>query len=100
MTRAGGNNRLGMGEQLEQHLCAGSHECAAGLRTGLEDGKIESRGKTTGPARQDDRLGFLRGFVQSVVHASDQRRVDRVGLAVVEAQNGNCIVQFIVHRVV
>ena len=63
----------------------------------LIDGEIKSGRKHPRLAGNEHRLGHVRGLIETFIHTIEELVRYRVGLAVIEREDGNCLLQFEVH---
>ena len=93
MAGASGHDRLRMPKQALHQGCAVVQQGRHRARTLLEHVEIKAGRKTTRAPQQDDSLRFPFGAVEAAVNGLAVRGADRVGLFVIDRENGHLVVQ-------
>lgn len=88
----GSHDRLGMGEHPHHQLSAGTDQAARGVRALGHDRQIEPGGELAVPAHDRHRGGLGTGPVQAGMDGVDHRMGHGVRLAVVEADDGDAVI--------
>ena len=99
MSAAGSNQRKRVAVQTVQEFEAATDKGYGRLRSFLEFLEVEARREHTLPAPHDYGFCLCLGAVQPGIDVIEEAVTNRVGLAVINAQESSVSIQFVFHSV-
>ena len=99
MTRAGDDDRVGVGEHASRKRGASSHQVDCILRAGCHHLQVIAAGKNPRLASDDDDGAILLGAVEGGIERSDHVRRDGIDLTIAQGEGGDAVLELIADQV-